>query len=275
MTACREMTDLPLRDQRPRARHRAQQSRVARAAAPANDAHAHLGRWLTGGRWAVPDVPAPVEPLDSCNVTAMVNPDGRWGNELEANLDRYDRAHPGRSATICHVDWAALTRSNAGVRLAAILDRSVRAGARGLKVREVLGVHVRHAADRLVLPDDGRPDPLWHQAAALNVPVAVHTVDPVAFFDPVDRYDERLEELLTHLTGRTPTRRFLGSPGRSRHWLAATRTPRSSECTPATTRMTSAGSTGCSARTQLPHRHRRAATCARVVPGLPATGRAV
>jgi len=39
---------------------------------------------------------------------------------------------------------------------------------------------------------------LWERAAELGVPVAIHTADPVAFFQPVDERNERLEELLGH-----------------------------------------------------------------------------
>src|SRR5918992_5208771 len=119
------------------------------------DAHNHLGRWLSpaggwiatdlaggdpGVAWAVPDVPALVELLDRCHVEAIVNLDGRWGDELEANLDRYDRAHPGRFYTFCHVDWGEPER------LVESLEASHAAGARGLKVWKDLGLSVRDGA---------------------------------------------------------------------------------------------------------------------------------
>jgi predicted TIM-barrel fold metal-dependent hydrolase len=171
---------------------------VTRARVAAVDAHAHLGRWLTDGRWAVPDVPAFLALMDESNVEVVVNLDGRWGDELEANLDRYDRRHPARFVTFCQVDWALLAGTNAGDRLAASLARSVAAGARGLKVWKDLGLRVRDADGALVMPDDPRLGPLWLAAGELGVPVAIHTADPLAFFDPVDRHNERLEELLTH-----------------------------------------------------------------------------
>ena len=72
------------------------------------DAHNHLGRWLTpDGGWAAGDVGALLADMDAANVDAIVNLDGRWGDELQANLDRYDRAHPGRFATFCHLDFGA------------------------------------------------------------------------------------------------------------------------------------------------------------------------
>ena len=46
-----------------------------------------------------PDVTALLRVMEECNLTALVNLDGRWGRELEANLDRYDRAHPHRFLT--------------------------------------------------------------------------------------------------------------------------------------------------------------------------------
>ena len=196
--ADRDLVDLPLREYVPRSRMCAPVTSVPRAWFAAVDAHAHLGRWLTGGRWAVADVTALIDLMDSCNMATVVNLDGRWGDELAANLDRYDRAHPTRFATFCHVDWTALLHRDADVRLAASLRRSVAAGARGLKIWKDLGLRVRDAGDALVLPDDPRLAPLWHTAAELGVPVAIHTADPVAFFDPVDRHNERLEELLAH-----------------------------------------------------------------------------
>jgi hypothetical protein len=48
--------------------------------------------------------------------------DGRWGRELEANLERYDRRFPGRFATFCHVDWSESTTPRFDERLAASPD---------------------------------------------------------------------------------------------------------------------------------------------------------
>jgi predicted TIM-barrel fold metal-dependent hydrolase len=190
------LAELPLAQYRPYSRLRLARTTVTRARVSAVDAHTHLGRWLTAGAWAAPDVAALTALMDSCNIAAIVNLDGRWGDELEENLDRYDRRHPGRFATFCHVDWAALSGPGAETKLAGSLERSVSAGARGLKVWKDLGLHVRDAGHRLVLPDDPRLDALWETAGRLGVPVAIHTADPVAFFDPVDQRNERLEELL-------------------------------------------------------------------------------
>lgn len=193
-----DMANLPLRAFRPYSRLRLPEHYVARPAFPAIDAHTHLGRWLTNGRWAVADVPALVELMDTLNLAAIINFDGRWGVELEANLDRYEHSYPGRFLTFCHVDWAALTGRDPEGELTASLERSVRAGAAGLKIWKDLGLRLRDESGRFVLPDDPRLGALWDRAGELGIPVAIHTADPVAFFDPIDARNERCEELLAH-----------------------------------------------------------------------------
>lgn len=209
VSADRDLEGLPLRDYIPASRLCTATSYVPYAAVPAVDAHVHLGRWLTNGAWAAPSVAELIEIMDTCKISAMVNLDGRWDNELEANLDRYDRAYPGRFATFCHVNWKVLADGpSACDQLAASLARSVTAGAHGLKVWKDLGLHVRDQHGLLVLPDDVRLRPLWEQAAELDVPVAIHTADPIAFFDPVDERNERLEELLRYPQSSFADRQF-------------------------------------------------------------------
>lgn len=179
---------------------------VPRALVPAIDAHNHLGRWLSSwvgreGDWAVADVGALMELMARVNVAAIVNLDGRWGAELEANLDRYDRAHPGRFATFCHAPWHELETgppTRAIDAIVASVRASHAAGARGLKVWKDLGLSVRDGAGALVLPDDPRLHDLWELAGELQLPVLIHTADPVAFWWPVDEHNERFDELGGH-----------------------------------------------------------------------------
>jgi predicted TIM-barrel fold metal-dependent hydrolase len=201
---------LPLREFRPRPAMRRAHTEVPRPRVPAVDVHNHLGRWLTDGRaWMVPSVDALVQRMDDLGVQRIVNLDGRWGEELQANLDRYDRRHPDRFATFCHADWRGLDRS--GDSLVRELDRSVALGARGLKIWKDLGLGVRDDEGTLVLPDDPRVVRLVRRAGEHGIPVLIHTADPVAFFDPVDQHNERLEELAAQPhwwfgdTGRYPT----------------------------------------------------------------------
>jgi predicted TIM-barrel fold metal-dependent hydrolase len=163
---------------------------------PAIDVHNHLGRWLhRRGGWMEPDVGLLVSRLDECNIRSIINLDGRWGSELEANLDRYDRAFPGRIATFCHLNWDLLRDRDGIAHLLGSLEQSADQGACGIKVWKDLGRKVKDATGKLVLLDSGKLGPLWDKAAELKLPVLVHIGDPLAFFRPVDRHNERLEEL--------------------------------------------------------------------------------
>jgi hypothetical protein len=192
--------ELLLRDWRPRAALQVPTTAVQQPAFPVVDVHNHLGRWLSDdGDWLTPDVDDVLELMNAAGVSTMVNLDGRWGADLMANIARYDQAHPGRFATFCHVDWSLLAadEDTTGVveRLQEQLTASAGAGARGVKVWKDLGLSVRDASGALVTPDDPRVVAVLRTAGELGLPVLIHTADPVAFFDPLDAMNERVDEL--------------------------------------------------------------------------------
>jgi predicted TIM-barrel fold metal-dependent hydrolase len=192
------LRDLRLRAYTPRAAVRRPMSQVPRARFPVIDAHAHLGRWLTG-TWTAPDVGALLATMDAANVSIVVNLDGMWDEELGANLARYDRRHPDRFVTFAQWDRSLVgEHRDFGERLGAQVRRAISDGARGLKVWKDLGLHLRDPVGASMMPDDERLDPVWDACAAGGVPVLMHTGDPAAFFDPFDGSNERVEELLEH-----------------------------------------------------------------------------
>ncbi len=75
------------------------------------------------------------------------------------------------------------------------LAASAGAGARGVKVWKDLGLTVRDSSGALVTPDDERVVKVLRTAGDLGLPVLIHTADPVAFFDPLDDTNERIDEL--------------------------------------------------------------------------------
>ena len=167
------------------------------------DAHNHLGRWLSeDDDWLVDDVGEFVAMLDETGIEAIVNLDGRWGDELAANIDRYDIAYPGRILTFCHVDWSILGQDidapSAVDQMTHQLAASAEAGACGVKVWKDLGLSVRDASGELVMPDDPRVVAVLRAAGDLGLPVLIHTADPVAFFEPLAPSNERWDELQVH-----------------------------------------------------------------------------
>jgi predicted TIM-barrel fold metal-dependent hydrolase len=191
------LSGLPLHAWQPRAELAARVTTVERSAVPCIDIHNHLGRWLSEtDDWMIGDVPELIGTMDAHNVESIVNLDGRWAAELDANLDRYDRAYPHRFFTFCQLDWDLLGEPKGVEKLEASLRTSAAAGAKGVKVWKNLGLHVRDQAGLLVLPDDERVLHLMRVAGELGLPVLIHTADPKAFFEPADEHNERIEELL-------------------------------------------------------------------------------
>jgi predicted TIM-barrel fold metal-dependent hydrolase len=191
------LSDLLLRNFRPQPMVVLPEHHPLSSSTPAVDVHNHLGRWHDGD-WRVTDIPALIEVMDSCNVQTIVNLDGCWGDELELNLDRYDRAHPGRFVTFCRLDWADCRNEGWPERFAESIRDSVRRGAKGVKLWKDIGLRVRDENDEIVFLDDVRLEPMWRAIAETGIPVLVHTADPAAFFEPLDESNERVEELIRH-----------------------------------------------------------------------------
>lgn len=79
-----------------------------------------------------------------------------------------------------------------------MLEKAVNAGAIALKNLKQLGLEARDYEGKLLAIDDPRLFPIWERAEKLDIPVAFHTGDPVAFFQPWNPDNERWEELELH-----------------------------------------------------------------------------
>ena len=195
-TPDRRFAELRLAEFAPRRSLRRTLSPLSRLSVRAVDMHNHLGRWLTGdGSWMTPDVGELNELMDRIGLATIVNLDGRWGNELDDNVTRYDASYPGRYRTFCHLDWSRLKGDHATEALIGDLHRARDQGAQGLKVWKDLGLSITDGHGQRVLPDDRRLTEVFSAAGELGLPVLIHTADPRAFWAPLDRHNERLDEL--------------------------------------------------------------------------------
>ena len=190
-----KLKNIALKDYRPVPMVRLEAHHPMRFPVPTVDIHNHLGRWLTPS-WSVPDVGELLAMMDRLNIATIVNLDGSWGEELSAGIERYDRAHPGRFATFCRLDWTEAQTEGWGERLAATVRDSLKRGARGLKLWKDIGLTNRDENGELFFLDDKRLTPVFDVVAEAGVPVLVHIADPIAFFRPLDASNERLEELI-------------------------------------------------------------------------------
>jgi predicted TIM-barrel fold metal-dependent hydrolase len=139
-----------------------------------------------------------LEIMDRCGLERVVNITMKTGDAAVEVLRRYHAAAPDRFATIAWMDWHGVESNSFWPGLTDHFERMVQEGACGLKLWKDLGLSVRDHTGALVHIDDERLSPLFEKAAELNVPVMFHTSDPDAFFQPIDRFNERYEELAAH-----------------------------------------------------------------------------
>ncbi len=95
----------------------------------------------------------------------------------------------------CNIDWDAIDDPKFAERTAKDLELAALAGAKGVKIFKALGLRVKTADGRLLPVDDPRLDPIFEKAGEAGLIVAMHTADPVAFFEPITPDNERYEEL--------------------------------------------------------------------------------
>ncbi len=160
------------------------------------DGHNHLP--VNHPRFAKVDVPELLANLDEVRVKTIVNLSGGWGDDLKRSLETLDETHPGRFCTFCNVNWEGAGTAEWTAQATRQLAADVAAGARGLKIFKSLGLQFHDCDGKLLWPDDPRIGDVFEQCAELDIPVLIHVADPTAFFKPLDRFNERWDELHDH-----------------------------------------------------------------------------
>jgi uncharacterized protein len=161
-----------------------------RAKFPFIDVHNHQRREL-----AAADVTKLVADMDRIGLAVMVNLSGGSGDSLKQGLATLKGAHPKRFVAFANVDLRKIDEPNFGENAARQLEEDVKNGAVGLKIFKNLGMFLTDATGKRVPTDDARLDPIWQKAGELGIPVLIHTGEPVAFWAPVDKNNERWLEL--------------------------------------------------------------------------------
>ena len=199
---------LALKDYQPKSMLHTSDHPVARARFPVIDVHTHLS-FAAAHKNGVPLGEAMrflAEPenalhlMDRKNIRMMIDLTGGVGTGLESTVRKYQSAHPDRFLVFTEPWWERANQPGYSQFQADQIERAHRAGAAGLKVLKVLGLYLREnvTSGPLVKVDDPRFDAMWEACGSLKMPVAIHTSDPEAFFLPIDRFNERYEELNAH-----------------------------------------------------------------------------
>jgi predicted TIM-barrel fold metal-dependent hydrolase len=192
---------LPLEQFEPKSMLHVPETHVPRARFPVIDFHTHI----TGTRGDAGRIQISLDPanclavMDRKNILTMVSLTGGYGDGLRDAIAKLSTAHPGRFVVFTEPAWSRASEPGYPKLQADLIEDAHKSGARGLKILKTLGLYLRDSGtNQLVRIDDPRFDPMWEAAGALKMPVAIHISDPEAFFLPIDRFNERWEELHAH-----------------------------------------------------------------------------
>ena len=177
---------------------------VARARYPAVDVHSHHRPGFSVDRWH-----GIVGEMDALNLRVLVNLSGGSGAMLQRGVETIAGSdHPGRMVFFANLNFSGGVGPGFGKRAAEQLERDVAAGAVGLKFFKDFGISVRDQSGARVPVDDPELDPVFETAGRLGIPVLMHVGEPLSFYEPVDRHNERWLELTLLPRRRLPADRY-------------------------------------------------------------------
>jgi len=185
--------EMLLSDYAPRQRLVLPAHEVLRARYPVINIHAHFRR---GHHWTPEQM---IGFMDACNIERTNDLDGELGKRMQEEFTQYAAPHPDRF-TIFATVWYPLGPIDWGYFHWSVehLAEAKRMGAKGIKMWKNLGLTTLDEHRRLIPVDDPRLDSVWAKAGELKLPILIHLGDPQAFFDPIDKHNERYEELKAH-----------------------------------------------------------------------------
>jgi len=189
--------DILLSDFEPKYTLKVKRKKIVKAKFPVIDVNAHLSSFFRTDYDK--KVLAPenlIKSMDSVGLSIIINTDVE-GGDLEKVLNRYARRYPDRFKNMWPTGFPAGIMTDKRIaELPGELEWAVKMGAIGDgELWKNLGLKTRDETGKVIPVDDPRLDPLWEKAGELNVPILWHMADPPAFFQPVNRFNERYIEL--------------------------------------------------------------------------------
>jgi len=184
--------DILLDDYRPTPALKVDNPVVPRARYPAIDVHFHLaslGPGVTAERL--------IAAMDSVGIESLVHLDG-WPDTLQYFSREFAARYPGRFINFTTLQLGNEKRPNFVETQTAWLEKAVEIGVQGIKVWKDLGLTQRDSTGTLIPIDSPRFDFIWELAGKLGLPILMHSLDPAAFFTPIDATNERYRELREH-----------------------------------------------------------------------------
>lgn len=183
--------DLKLLDWQPKSQMVVEETKIIKPKFPVIDIHNHLRDLKNTAKY--------LEEMDKAGVWKCVSLDGRSAEDFyKEHLSTSHKISKERFLIFFTPDFSKIDEPNFGQKEAKKLEEAVRLGARGMKIFKSLGLNVKDKSGKFVPVDDPRIDPIWAKCGELGIPVVIHVSDPKAFFTPIDRFNERYDELGAH-----------------------------------------------------------------------------
>ena len=163
---------------------------------PFVDVHSH--------HWNMPimDLENLTQEMDSLNMVFQINLSGSGlavfsGNQelmnlnLSKSINNVKDNFPERFGVFVNVDLSKIGRKNFREDTEKNLENAAKLGAIGLKIYKNLGLNLKDGKGNRVKVDDDRLKFIWEKCAELGFPVLIHSGEPIAFFDDIDKFNER------------------------------------------------------------------------------------
>lgn len=172
------------------------ENRVYKSKFPFIDVHSH--------HWDMPiqDLSKLVSEMDSLNMAYLINLSGSglatfFGKQdlmeknLTSSIKNVKENFPKRFGVFFNINFNRIDDEDFKGNTTLLINDAVKQGAIGLKVYKNLGLNLRDSKGKRVPVDDERLSFIWEECAKLNIPVLIHSGEPKAFFDPIDKFNER------------------------------------------------------------------------------------
>ena len=190
---------MPLQRYEPMSMLHLPETHIPRSRFPVIDFHTHItfGSPDTLRFYLTPEHCLAV--MDRRNIRTMVDLTGSYGKGVREAISELQNPYPGRFVVFTEPAYDKASDDGYSKFQADQIEDAHNVGTKGLKVLKVLGLYLREkGSNKLVSIDDPRFDQMWEVAGDLKMPVTIHSSDPEAFFLPIDRFNERWEELHAH-----------------------------------------------------------------------------
>lgn len=146
-----------------------------------------------------------VKQMDSLNMKVMINLSGKGSlrsgarepgtDYLIQSVNAGKEKANGRVIVFTNLNFSDIDNPNWSDETVKALEKEVQAGAMGLKIFKDLGLEVKDSKGNRIRTNDPRLDPIWAKCGELNIPILIHTGEPISFFDVHDKTNERWLEL--------------------------------------------------------------------------------